>query len=198
MDAPSLWKAGRRASVASSGTGQSSPWRTPSLAAAAPSLQNSPVMGERARQPRVFRAWKESGRTSRESPAGIMPMPAPFSYMWARKNGICRAVHSRKGSADPRRDLLSPPSRSAGERPNVRNLAQSILSACSVCRPISPDSMASGKPVLGMVQIPYLRLLPRFIETKDMLHIYTGRHCQPMLRFDICACPSPVMISCSE
>lgn len=27
---------------------------------------------------------------------------------------------------------------------------------------------------------------------------YTGRHCQPMLRFDICACPSPVMISCSE
>lgn len=55
---------------------------------------------------------------------------------------------------------------------HVRNLAQSILSACSVCRPISPDSMASGKPVLGMVQIPYLRLLHRFIETKDMLHIY--------------------------
>ena len=81
---------------------------------------------------------------------------------------------------------------------HVRNLAQSILSACSVCRPLSPDSMASGKPVLGMVQIPYLRLLPRFIETKDMLHIYTDRHCQPMLRFDICACPSPVMISCSE
>lgn len=80
----------------------------------------------------------------------------------------------------------------------MRNLAQSILSACSVCRPISPDSMASGKPVLGMVQVPYLRLLPRFIETKDMLHIYTDRHCQPMLRFDICACPSPVMISCSE
>ena len=81
---------------------------------------------------------------------------------------------------------------------HVRNLAQSILSACSVCRPISPDSMASGKPVLGMVQIPCLRLLPRFIETKDMLHIYTDRHSQPMLRFDICACPSPVMISCSE
>ena len=81
---------------------------------------------------------------------------------------------------------------------HVRNLAQSILSACSVCCPISPDSMASGKPVLGMVQIPYLHLLPRFIETKDMLHIYTDRHCQPMLRFDICACPSPVMISCSE
>lgn len=81
---------------------------------------------------------------------------------------------------------------------HVRNLAQGILSACSVCRPITPDSMASGKPVLGMVQIPHLRLLPRFIETKDMLHIYTDRHCQPMLRFDICACPSPVMISCSE
>lgn len=81
---------------------------------------------------------------------------------------------------------------------HVRNFAQSILSACSVCRPISPDSMASGKPVLGMMQIPYLRLLPRFIETKDMLHIYTDRHCQPMLCFDICACPSPVMISCSE
>lgn len=81
---------------------------------------------------------------------------------------------------------------------HVRNLAQSILSACSVCRPISPDSMASGKPVLGMMQIPCLRLLPRFIETKDMLHIYTDRHCQPMLCFDICACPSPVMISCSE
>ena len=81
---------------------------------------------------------------------------------------------------------------------HVRNLAQSILSACSVCRPISPDGTASGKPVLGMVQIPCLRLLPRFIETKDMLHIYTDRHSQPMLRFDICACPSPVMISCSE
>lgn len=81
---------------------------------------------------------------------------------------------------------------------HVRNFAQSILSACSVCRPISPDSMASGKPVLGMMQIPYLRLLPRFIETKDMMHIYTDRHCQPMLCFDICACPSPVMISCSE
>lgn len=39
-DALSLWKAGRRASVASSGTGQSSPWRTPPLAAAVPSLQN--------------------------------------------------------------------------------------------------------------------------------------------------------------
>ncbi len=70
---------------------------------------------------------------------------------------------------------------------HVRNLAQSILSACSVCRPISPDGMASGKPVLGMMQIPCLRLLPRFIETKDMLHIYTDRRCQPMLRFDICA-----------
>ena len=86
----------------------SSLWRTPPLAAAAPSLQNSPVMGERARQPNVFRAWKESSRTSRESPAGITPMPAPFSARWARKNGICRAVHSRKGSADPRRNLLSP------------------------------------------------------------------------------------------
>lgn len=197
-DAPSLRKAGRRAAVASSGTGPVFTMAHPPLAAAAPSLQNSPVMGKRARQPRAFRAWKESSRTSRESPAGITPMPAPFSYMWARKNGICRSGHSRKGSADPRRDLLSPPSRSAGARPHVRNLAQSILSACSACRPISPDSMASGKPVLGMMQIPYLRLLPRFIETKDMLHIYTDRHCQPMLCFDICACPSPVMISCSE
>ena len=86
----------------------SSLWRTPPLAAAAPSLQNSPVIGERARQLRVFRTWKESSRTSRESPAGITPMPAPFSARWARKNGICRAVHSRKGSADPRRNLLSP------------------------------------------------------------------------------------------
>ena len=65
----------------------SSPWRTPPLAAAAPSLQNSPDIGERARQPRVFRAWKESGRTSRESPAGITPMPAPFSAMRARQKG---------------------------------------------------------------------------------------------------------------
>ena len=62
-----------------------SAWRTPPLAAAAPSLQNSPDIGKRARQPRVFRAWKESSRTSRESPAGITPMPAPFSAMWARQ-----------------------------------------------------------------------------------------------------------------
>ena len=177
----------------------SSLWRTPPLAAAAPSLQNSPVMGERARQPRVFRAWKESSRTSRESPAGITPMPAPFSAMWARQKMAYagqfthgKALQTPDGICSlPHPDLQAPGL-------HVRNLAQSILSACSVCRPISPDSMASGKPVLGMMQIPYLRLLPRFIETKDMLHIYTDRHCQPMLRFDICACPSPVMISCSE
>lgn len=120
-DAPSLRKAGRRAAVASSGTG-------PVFTMAHPSL------GSRC------------------------PEPAEFSR------------HGRK----------------------------SPISAGSVCRPISPDSMASGKPILGMVQIPCLRLLPRFIETKDMLHIYTDRHCQPMLRFDICACPSPDMISCSE
>lgn len=36
--------------------------------------RNSPDIGERARQPRVFRAWKESSRTSRESSAGITPM----------------------------------------------------------------------------------------------------------------------------
>lgn len=176
----------------------SSLWRTPPLAAAAPSLQNSPDIGERARQPRVFRAWKESSRTSRENPAGITPMPAPFSAMRARQKGHMqgsslteRLCRSQTGSALPHPDLQAPGL-------HVRNLAQSILSACSVCRPISPDSMASGKPVLGMVQISCLRLLPRFIEAKDMLHIYTDRHCQPMLRFDICACPSPVMISCSE
>lgn len=176
----------------------SSLWRTPPLAAAAPSLQNSPVMGERARQPRVFRAWKESSRTSRESPAGITPMPAPFSAMWTRQKWHMqgsslteRPCRSQTESALPHPDLQAPVL-------HVRNFAQNILSACSVCRPISPDSMASGKPVLGMVQIPSLCLLPRFIETKDMLHIYTDRHCQPMLRFDICACPSPVMISCSE
>ena len=73
----------------------------PPLAATAPSLQNSPDIDERARQPRVFRAWKESSRTSRENPAGITPMPAPFSARWTRKNGICRSVHSRKGSARP-------------------------------------------------------------------------------------------------
>lgn len=102
-----------------------------------------------------------------------------------------RLCRSQTGSALPHPDLQAPGL-------HVRNLAQSILFACSVCRPISPDGMASGKPVLDMVQIPYLCLLPRFIETKDMLHIYTDRHCQPMLCFDICACPSPVMISCSE
>ena len=73
----------------------------PPLAATAPSLQNSPDIDERARQPRVFRAWKESSRTSRESPAGITPMSVPFSARWARKNGICRSIHSRKGSARP-------------------------------------------------------------------------------------------------
>lgn len=49
-----------------------------------PAERNSPDIGERARQPRVFRAWKESSRTSRESSAGITPMSAPFSAMWAR------------------------------------------------------------------------------------------------------------------
>jgi hypothetical protein len=134
-----------------------------------------------------------------EKPAGITPMPAPFSAMRARQR-MAYAGQFTRGKAlqipDGICSLPHPDLQAPGL--HVRNLAQSILSACSVCRPISPDSMASGKPVLGMMQIPYLRLLPRFIETKDMLHIYTDRNCQPMLRFDICACPSPVMISCSE
>ena len=198
-DALSLWKAGRRASVASSGTGPVFTMAHPSFGSRCPEPaefsrhgRKSPAAQslqgmERAKQdqpgkPRRHHAdvctiLGQMGQKKRH-----MQVSSLTERLCKTPDGICSLPHP---------DLQAPGL-------HVRNLAQSILSACSVCRPISPDSMASGKPVLGMMQIPYLRLLPRFIETKDMLHIYTDRHCQPMLCFDICACPSPVMISCSE
>lgn len=198
-DALSVWKAGRRAAVASSGTGPVFTMAHPSFGSrcpkpaefsrhgrkspAAQSLQGMErVKQDQPGKPRRHHAdactiLGQMGQKKRH-----MQVSSLTERLCKTPDGICSLPHP---------DLQAPGL-------HVRNLAQSILSAGSVCRPISPDSMASGKPVLGMMQIPYLRLLPRFIETKDMLHIYTDRHCQPMLCFDICACPSPVMISCSE
>lgn len=198
-DALSLRKAGRRAAVASSGTGPVFTMAHPSFGSRCPEPaefsrhgRKSPAAQSLQGMERVKQDQPGKPRRHHTDACTIlgqmgqkkrhMQVSSLTERLCKTPDGICSLPHP---------DLQAPGL-------HVRNLAQSILSACSVCRPISPDSMASGKPVLGMMQIPYLRLLPRFIETKDMLHIYTDRHCQPMLCFDICACPSPVMISCSE
>ncbi len=197
-DALSLWEAGRRASVASSGTGPVFTMAHPSFGSRCP---ESAEFSRHGRKSPTAQSFQGMERVKQDQPGkprrhhadactilGQMGQKKRHMQGSSLTERLCR---SQTESALPHPDLQAPGL-------HVRNLAQSILSACSVCRPISPDSMASGKPVLGMVQIPCLRLPPRFIETKDMLHIYTDRHCHPMLRFDICACPSPVMISCSE
>lgn len=141
---------------------------------------------------------------SQAGPAGKAPPASRRCLHHSRpdgtdKNGICRAVHSRKGSADLRRDLLSP-------IPICRHQAfmyaispkASFPPAVSVARyrqiawpQTSPSSAWCRFPICAC----FLASLKRRI---CCTHIYTDRHCQPMLRFDICACPSPVMISCSE
>ena len=197
-DAPSLRKAGRRAAVASSGTGPVFTMTHPSFGSRCPEPAEFSRHGRKSPAAQSLQGMERVKQDQPGKPRRHHADACTILGQMGQKNGICRSVHSRKGSARPQTESALPHPDLQAPGLHVRNLAQSILSACSVCRPISPDSMASGKPVLGMMQIPYLRLLPRFIETKDMLHIYTDRHCQPMLCFDICACPSPVMISCSE
>ena len=197
-DAPSLRKAGRRAAVASSGTGPVFTMAHPSFGSRCPEPAEFSRHGRKSPAAQSLQGMERVKQDQPGKPRRHHADACTILGQMGQKNGICRSVHSRKGSARPQTESALPHPDLQAPGLHVRNLAQSILSACSVCRPISPDSMASGKPVLGMMQIPYLRLRPRFIETKDMLHIYTNRHCQPMLYFDICACPSPVMISCSE
>lgn len=100
-DALSLWKAVRRASVASSGTGPVFTMAHPSFGSRCPKPAEFSRHGRKSPAAQSLQGMERVKQDQPGKPAGITPMPAPFSARWTRKNGICRSVHSRKGSARP-------------------------------------------------------------------------------------------------
>jgi hypothetical protein len=101
-----------------------------------------------------------------------------------------RLCRSQTGSALPHPDLQAPGLMCAISPKASFPPAVSVARYRQIAWPqASPSSAWCRFPICAC----FLASLKRRI-----CCIYTDRHCQPMLRFDICACPSPVMISCSE
>ena len=106
---PSLWKAGRQASVASSGTGPVFTMAHPSFGSRCP---ESAEFSQHRRKSPTAQSLQDMERLKQDQPEKPRRHHADactiLGHVGQAKNGICRAVHSRKGSADPRRNLLSP------------------------------------------------------------------------------------------
>ena len=105
-DALSLRKAGRRASVASSGTGPVFTMAQPSFGSRCP--ESAEFSRHRRKSPTAqsLQGMERVKQDQPGKPAGITPMPAPFSAMWARQKGHMqgsslaeRLCRSQTGSA---------------------------------------------------------------------------------------------------
>lgn len=100
-DALSLWKAGRRASVASSGTGPVFTMAHPSFGSRCPEPAEFSRHGRKSPAAQNLQGMERVKQDQPGKPRRHHADACTILGQMGQKNGICRSVHSRKGSARP-------------------------------------------------------------------------------------------------